>query len=122
MIPRSWIVNVFIAAGVACGSAGAAPAGHSRASADGSAVFRVHCAPCHGMEGKGKPRIGTPNFTDPKVQASITDEQIVTTIKNGRKGTAMPTWSGKLAEEEINAVAAYIRTFGSQGSTQANRR
>jgi mono/diheme cytochrome c family protein len=32
-------------------------------------------------------------------------------IKNGKKGTAMPAFSGQLKHEEISAVIAYIRSL-----------
>ena len=34
------------------------------------------------------------------------------TIGNGRKGTIMPAWKGKLSDEEIAAVAGYVRSLG----------
>jgi len=85
---------------------------------DGTAVFKEHCALCHGADGKGKPEVKTPNFTDPKVQASLTDEQVIQTIENGRKGTAMPPWKDELSAAEIKAVAAQIRSFGGGANAQ----
>jgi mono/diheme cytochrome c family protein len=79
---------------------------------DGGKVFASNCATCHGANGKGTRAKRTPNFTDPKVQASLTDEQILTTIRDGRPGTAMPSWRDKLADPDIQAVAAYVRSLG----------
>jgi mono/diheme cytochrome c family protein len=79
---------------------------------DGSAIFKQKCSPCHGADGKGIPAIKTPDFTKHEVQASITDEQILATIRNGRTGTLMPAWGGKLSDQEIQAVAGHIRSFG----------
>lgn len=79
---------------------------------DGAAVFKEKCTMCHGPDGKGFAAIKTPDFTDPKWQASITDDQIIETIKNGKKGTPMPPFGDKLSEDEIKAVAAYIRSLG----------
>ncbi len=104
------------------GAAGPERKNGSDAKPDGAKVFVQNCAKCHGEDGKGKPEIGTPNFTDPKVQASITDEQITTTIKKGRKGTAMPAWAGKLSEQQITAVAAYVRSLGSGTPAGGNKR
>jgi len=81
-------------------------------AADGDAVFKGRCAPCHGADGKGKSAIGTPDFTSAKTQSGVTDAEIIDTITNGRKGTIMPAWKGKLADEEIAAVAQYLRTLG----------
>ena len=56
------------------------------AGPDGHAIFKDHCAGCHGDDGKGISTVGTPDFTDRKIQASLTDEEIIDTITNGRKG------------------------------------
>jgi mono/diheme cytochrome c family protein len=97
----------------------AASPSHFANQSQGAAVFHRHCASCHGPDGKGNASIHTPNLTDPKWQASLTDEQILTTIKNGRPGTIMPAWDGKLSGEEIHAVESYIRALGSPGPAPA---
>jgi len=81
-------------------------------AADGDAVFKARCTGCHGSDGKGNPAIGTPDFTSPKTQSGISDTGIIDTITNGRKGTIMPAWKGTLSDEEIAAVAAYVRSLG----------
>jgi cytochrome c oxidase cbb3-type subunit III len=82
------------------------------AAADGDAVFKERCTPCHGSDGKGNLVIGTPDFTSPTTQSGMSDSGIIDTITNGRKGTIMPAWKGKLSDEEIAAVAAYVRSLG----------
>jgi cbb3-type cytochrome c oxidase subunit III len=78
---------------------------------DGDSIFLDKCSMCHGENGKGIPAIHTPDFTDPKWQASIKDVQILDTIRNGVKGTAMPAWAGKLSEREMLAVLKRVRDF-----------
>jgi cytochrome c oxidase cbb3-type subunit 3 len=78
---------------------------------DGAAVFKKNCMACHGADGKGFPALKTPNFTDPKWQSSTKDKEMREVIKNGKKGTAMPAFSGQLKDEEISAVIAYIRSL-----------
>ncbi len=78
----------------------------------GRKVFADRCAFCHGSDGKGIRAKKTPDFTDPAEQASLTDQVILETIRNGRKGTAMPAWKGKLSDEEIHAVASHVRSLG----------
>jgi cytochrome c oxidase cbb3-type subunit 3 len=80
---------------------------------DGADLFKHKCSMCHGAEGKGYPQLKTPDFTDPKWQEGITDEQITETIKNGKKGTPMPPFAEKLKEEEIQALVAHIRSLNS---------
>lgn len=81
---------------------------------DGAAIFKQKCAMCHGPDGKGFAAIKTPDFTDPKIQASVTDKQIQETIENGKKGTPMPPFKDKLKEDEIQTMVKYIRSLNSE--------
>ena len=81
-------------------------------AADGDSVFKTHCTGCHGSDGKGNSAIGTPDFTSPKTLSGLSDAEVIDTITNGRKGTIMPAWKGKLSDEEIAAVVAYLRSLG----------
>ena len=78
----------------------------------GAAVFKSHCTPCHGDDGKGKAFVGTPDFTSSKLQASLTNSEIMDIITNGKKGTIMPAWKGILSAQEISAAASYVRSLG----------
>ena len=80
---------------------------------DGGDLFKQKCAMCHGADGKGYASLKTPDFTDPKVQASLTDKEIVETIKNGRKGTAMPAFADKLSDDQVHSLVTYIRSLDS---------
>jgi cbb3-type cytochrome c oxidase subunit III len=80
---------------------------------DGAALFQQKCAMCHGADGKGFAAIKTPDFTDPKWQASVMDKEIAEVIKTGKKATPMPAFGGKLKEEDIQAQVKYIRSFDS---------
>lgn len=79
----------------------------------GAKIFVGKCSTCHGKDGKGIASLGTPDFTNPKVQASLTDDAIVATIRHGKKGTLMPAWDGKLSDAEIAAVSSFVRSLGS---------
>jgi cbb3-type cytochrome c oxidase subunit III len=80
---------------------------------DGAAVYKQKCQMCHGADGKGYPAIKTPDLTDPKWQASVSDKQMTEVIKNGKKGTPMPAFADKLKEDEIQAVVKFVRSFDS---------
>ena len=80
-------------------------------ASDGGDLFKQKCSMCHGVDGKGFSALKTPDFTDPKVQASLTDKAIVETIKNGKKGTAMPAFADKLSDEQIHSLLIYIRSL-----------
>jgi len=81
-------------------------------AAEGDAVFKARCTACHGADGKGKAAIGTPDFTSAKTLAGLSDADVVDTVTNGKKGTIMPAWKGKLSDEEIAVVASYVRSLG----------
>ena len=75
-----------------------------------SALFSKNCAICHGPDGKGNKSIGTPNFTEPAFQKSVSASEMQTAIHNG-KGGIMPAWSGKLTDEQISSLVTYIRSL-----------
>ena len=54
---------------------------------------------------------GEANFNDPVWQEAHTDDQLVQTIREGRKGTMMAAFEGRLKEAEIRAIVAHIRTL-----------
>jgi mono/diheme cytochrome c family protein len=87
---------------------------HAAPEPDGAAIFKQRCSMCHGPEGKGFPAVKTPDFTDPKVQDSIKDDEMIEVITNGKKGTPMPAFKEKLKGDEIKAVAAFIRSLNSK--------
>src|SRR5438093_4243689 len=80
--------------------------------------WEKHCQKCHGPDGKGETRMGrqsgVKDYTDPKVQAELTDEKAAKAIKEGivEKGKKkMEPYVEKLTEDEIKALVAYIRGF-----------
>jgi len=81
-------------------------------------VWTKNCKKCHGEEGKGDTKIGQKfgvrDYSDPAVQASFKDEEIVKATKegvfdNGKK--KMPPYGNKLTDEEIEALVPLIRSF-----------
>jgi mono/diheme cytochrome c family protein len=85
-------------------------------AADGQAVYADNCAKCHGDDGKGQTKMGQKtgvrDYTDAAVQASFTDAEGVKSVKEGLKKddkTLMKAYP--LADEDITAVIAYMRTF-----------
>ena len=55
--------------------------------ADVKENWEKHCQKCHGPDGKGNTRMGrqsgVKDYTDPKVQAEMTDDKAVKVIKEG---------------------------------------
>jgi mono/diheme cytochrome c family protein len=71
--------------------------------------------------GKGKPVLATPDFTDPKWQAAHKDAELTDTITNGVKLTNMPPWKGQIAPAEIDAlVKCVIRGFRKSSSSASD--
>ena len=81
-------------------------------------VFKSKCAICHGADGKGQTTAGqkaaVKDWTDGKTLNGLTDAQIKERIKTGVKGDdgkqRMPA-NDKLTDDQVNALAAYVRTF-----------
>lgn len=100
---------------VTCPSAGSSATKVSTFNADSdvSTLYENRCAKCHGKDGRAKTLVGklkgARNFTDPKWQSDTTEEHIVNSITNGKKG--MPAFGAKLSEAEIASLAGYIRSF-----------
>ena len=95
----------------------AAFAGASRA-AEVKENWEKHCQKCHGADGKGQTKMGrqsgVKDYTDPKVQAKLKDENAIKIIKEGiveKDKKKMDPYKDKLTDEEIKALIAYIRGF-----------
>jgi mono/diheme cytochrome c family protein len=78
---------------------------------DGKGLYDTKCAMCHGKDGVAKPPgKGSRDFNDPAYQAASSVDDIVSITANG-KGK-MPAYRSKLTPEQIRAIAAYVKTFG----------
>jgi mono/diheme cytochrome c family protein len=81
----------------------------------GSALFMSYCAGCHGLAGHGGI---APEIANPVFQNAASDEFIVATIRNGRRGTAMPSFQPQIAgarmlsDADLGDLLAFIRTLG----------
>jgi len=85
---------------------------------DTKALYEKDCAKCHGVDGKGQTKmgqkLGIKDYTDPKVQAELKDEDAAKAIKEGlkdkeRKVLMKPAES--LSDADIKGLVAYIRNF-----------
>jgi len=90
------------------------PIPSSRASIKkGEGFFRIYCAACHGIKGKGDGPIAPkffppPDLTNPITQGR-TDGYIFGTITNG--GIIMPSYRAALSPEDRWHVVNYIRSL-----------
>jgi mono/diheme cytochrome c family protein len=90
----------------------------SARAADPKTNWANNCAQCHGPDGKANTKMGkilnAKDLTDPNVQASFTDAKATEVIKDGVKQngkTTMKAFGGKLTDDEIKALVAYVRTL-----------
>ena len=90
--------------------------------ARGRVVYTQACAPCHGLDGRGKTNqvlldsrknpAPARDFTKGIFKGGSEPRQILSRLRSGMKGTAMPTYGvGGLSEVEAWAVVHYIRTL-----------
>lgn len=75
-------------------------------------LWRVSCAPCHGVDGRGggpaaAPGATVPDLTTPELQDRRTDEEWANVIRNG-SGT-MPGFGSQINERGIEALVAHTR-------------
>jgi cytochrome c6 len=72
-------------------------------------LYKSKCQSCHGADGKattvGK-KLGARDFQDPDV-VSMSEEDLVKTTTDGKN--KMPAYKGKLKEDQIKALAQYIK-------------
>jgi len=85
---------------------------------DAKAIYEKECTKCHGADGKGDTKmgkkLGAKDYSDPKVQAAVTDAAAGKAIKEGLKDkdgkTLMKPTEG-VSDADIKAVVAHMRTF-----------
>ena len=82
---------------------------------DGEKIYSKNCSVCHGDKGTGalwaqsglnpKPR----DFTTSAARTELNRERMISSVTNGRPGTAMMPHKDKLSGKEIQQVVDYIR-------------
>jgi len=85
----------------------------------GKSVYTTHCLNCHGRMGKGDGPIGKmliPPAANLTILGEKSDQELLTTIQDGRPGTAMPSWKGDLSPQDIQNVLSYVRKFSQESS------
>ncbi len=90
----------------------------SARAADGKDIWTQSCLKCHGADGTGQTnmgkRLGCRDYTDAKVQASVSDADATKAVKDGFKnsdGKTLMKAYDTLSDDDVKAVIAYLRTF-----------
>jgi mono/diheme cytochrome c family protein len=82
------------------------------AQSSGADTYKAKCMMCHAADGSGSTpagkAMGAIPFSSPDL-VKASDADLIAATKNG-KGK-MPAYSGKLTDDQITAVVAYIRTL-----------
>ena len=80
--------------------------------ADGASLYKTKCAACHGEDGAGATtmgkKLGVRALGSAEVQKQ-TDAQLLAILKNGKN--KMPAYGGKIADADLSALVAHIRTL-----------
>lgn len=89
------------------GEVEASPAPAGGDADNGAAIFALNCAGCHGENAEGG-SVG-PTLVSAELKAQ-NDDFYRQVILNGRAGTAMPAWEGRLSTQDIEDVIAFLRS------------
>ena len=77
---------------------------------DSVSVYKAKCEMCHAADGSGNTPSGKAlkarDFASPEVK-SETDAQLTEILTNGKN--KMPAYKGKLTDDQIKGLVAYIR-------------
>ncbi len=81
----------------------------ARAADDAKGLFAQKCAACHGPDGKGQTPMGKKlGAKDLSGEAKEPLDELVKDIADG-KPPKMAAYKGKLSDEQIKALAAFIK-------------
>ena len=79
----------------------------------GRVLFQKNCAVCHGELGDGK-SVVAPSLSPPPANLKWIQpdfDHILTVLRDGIPGTAMPSWKDQISESDRKALAAFVRSL-----------
>ena len=74
----------------------------------GEILYRRNCSVCHRPDGEGDIQMGSPALHGSPI-ATGPKSDFNQRILQGKKGTAMPAFATALSDEQIAAIATYVR-------------
>ena len=90
----------------ACGAPEATPT-PTPSTVNAAGGYSTNCGPCHGADRKGVEGLGKP-LTQESL-APLSDSAVKDVIENGREGTVMVAWKDLISDEEIDALAQFLK-------------
>lgn len=76
---------------------------------DAAALYKTKCQACHGPDGNGT-KVGKTMGAKPfSTVADRPDKDLIEITTNGKE--KMPAYKGKLTEEQIKGLVAYVKTL-----------
>ncbi len=96
-------------------ASGVLPARAATDSDSAAQTYSDYCSVCHGERGDGRSHASRglqpppSDFTAPALRELLTRDYLRATIADGKPGTAMMAWKSRLGEQEIAALADYVR-------------
>lgn len=103
-----------------CFAAGAFAVPTIARAATAQEIWTKDCQKCHAADGSASGPMGQKlklkNYTDPAVQAAMTDEEIIKAIKDGEKDEktgkmTMPAGAAKYSEADVTALKDFVRSL-----------
>ncbi len=86
------------------------PANRTTAANEFDSLYSLHCAGCHGADGKLGP---APPLNDPLFLKIVPDAELQRVVREGRPGTPMPAFAqangGPLTSSELGTIVSGIR-------------
>jgi mono/diheme cytochrome c family protein len=71
-------------------------------------TYLTQCSQCHGTDAKGTPAAAN-------LQAfKGSEDDFLKIVRNGRPGTAMTPWKGIVSDDDIRAIARWVKQLPSE--------
>jgi mono/diheme cytochrome c family protein len=107
--------------------ASAAPAPSAQSITAGKRAYDANCAACHGDRAQGAVKAGItisiieeqhgkqpPDLTDDQWDHGSSDADVLNVVKRGIPPTMMAGFDGRLSDDEIRSIVAYLRSLSPQ--------